>query len=84
MKTPCRRLIASAITMAAMAAATSTHAASVSYVLNQSNTLADGVPYLQVTIADGANGAIDFTVQVLASLSDLANATSASSRSPST
>jgi hypothetical protein len=44
-------------------------AASVSYVLDQSNVLADGVPYLQVTVADGAEGAIDFTVQVLPSLS---------------
>ena len=71
-KTPSRRLIASAITIAAMATATSTHAAAVSYVLDQSNALANGVPYLQVTISDGASGAIDFDVQVLSSLDEIA------------
>lgn len=43
-------------------------AASVSYVLDQSNADAafpDGTPYLYVTIADGASGAIDFTVSIL-------------------
>ena len=48
------------------------NAASVSYFLNQSNALPDGTPYAQVTIADGADGAIDFTVQVLSALSDIA------------
>jgi len=48
------------------------HAASVTYVLDQSNVLPDGVGYLQVQVADGSDGAIDFTVQVLNSLSDMA------------
>ena len=48
------------------------NAASVSYILDQSNALPDGTPYLQVTVADGANGAIDFTVQVLSALSSIA------------
>lgn len=40
-------------------------AASVSYYLDQSNDLPDGTNYLQVTIADGVGGDIDFSVQVL-------------------
>ncbi|MSR10045.1 MAG: hypothetical protein EXR82_11105 [Gammaproteobacteria bacterium] len=48
-------------------------AATVSYFLNQSNTLPDGINYLQVTISDeGAPGSIDFKVEVLQPLLDLA------------
>lgn len=48
-------------------------AATVSYFLNQSNTLADGINYLQVTISDeGAPGSIDFKVEALKPLLDLA------------
>lgn len=52
--------------------ATSSQAASVSFYLDQSNRLADGINYLQVTIADGADGAIDFTVTALQPLLDIA------------
>jgi hypothetical protein len=52
--------------------ATTSQAASVSFYLDQSNRLADGVNYLQVTIADGADGDIDFTVTALQPLLDLA------------
>lgn len=52
--------------------ASSTQAASISYFLDQSDKLADGTNYLQVTISDGANGAIDFTVTALQPLLDLA------------
>lgn len=52
--------------------ATSSQAASVSFYLDQSNKLADGVNYLQVTIADGADGAVDFTVTALQPLLDMA------------
>ena len=52
--------------------ATTSQAASVSFYLDQSNKLADGVNYLQVTIADGTDGAIDFTVTALQPLLDLA------------
>lgn len=46
-------------------------AASVSYFLDQSNRLPDGTDYLKVTIDDqGAPGAINFTIQDLASLSN--------------
>src|SRR5690606_1365996 len=47
-------------------------AASVSYFLDQSNALPDGTDYLQVTIADGVAGAIDFTIDTLAPLADIA------------
>ena len=52
--------------------ATTAQAASVSFFLDQSNRLPDGVNYLQVTIADGAAGAIDFTVTALQPLLDIA------------
>lgn len=55
--------------IAALALASPVQAASVSYFLDQSNALDDGTPYLQVTIADGLDGAIDFTVEVLGALS---------------
>lgn len=53
-------------------AAGSVQAASISYLLDQSNTLPDGTSYLQVTVADGEDGAIDFTVQVLGPLTEIA------------
>ncbi|MFA7593625.1 MAG: VPLPA-CTERM sorting domain-containing protein [Thiohalobacteraceae bacterium] len=52
--------------LALVSAAFSVQAASISYYLDQSNVLTDGVNYLQVTISDGATiGDIDFTVDVL-------------------
>ncbi|MHB8624108.1 MAG: VPLPA-CTERM sorting domain-containing protein [Sulfuricaulis sp.] len=48
-------------------------AASVSYFLNQSNSLPDGTNYLEVNINDqGAPGAINFTIQDLASAANSA------------
>lgn len=58
--------------VAAFALGTPAQAASVSYILDQSNALTDDVNYLQVTIADGAEGAIDFTVETLDSLLGIA------------
>lgn len=55
--------------------ATSSQAASISYYLDQSDKLADGTNYLQVTISDGLNGAVNFTVEVLQPLLDLAAGT---------
>lgn len=46
-------------------AATQTSAASISYYLDQSNDLPDGINYAQVTISDGTGGNIDFSVDVL-------------------
>lgn len=52
--------------------ATSAHAASVSYFLDQSNRLPDGTDYLKVTIDDeGQPGAINFQIQALEPLSDI-------------
>ena len=42
-------------------------AATVSYYLDQSNDLLDGINYVQVTISDGSGGDIDFSVEVLTS-----------------
>lgn len=41
---------------------------SVTYLLDQSHRLADGVPYLQVTISEAANGDIDFRIDSLGTL----------------
>ncbi len=51
----------------------SSQAGSISYFLDQSNKFADGVNYLLVTISDeGEEGTINFTVQALQPLIDLA------------
>jgi hypothetical protein len=53
--------------------ATTSQAGSVAYYLDQSDRLADGVNYLLVTISDdGKDGAIDFKVEALQPLIDLA------------
>jgi hypothetical protein len=64
-----RRYIGSFLGSLALAASPSIAA---TYFLDQSNVLDDGVPYMQVTVADGADGAIDFTVTVLDALTGLA------------
>jgi hypothetical protein len=67
-----RRIVASiAGSLAALLAAVAP-AQAASYYLDRSNILDDGVNYLQVTITDGADGAIDFTVTPLQALLDLA------------
>ncbi len=52
--------------------ASSSQAATMSYFLDQSNKLSDGINYLKVTIADGAEGGVNFTVEALQPLLDLA------------
>jgi len=47
-------------------------AASVAYVLNQSNALPDGVDYLTVTISDDVEGQLDFRVDILSPLTGIA------------
>jgi len=47
--------------------ATQTSAASISYYLDQSNDLPNGINYAQVTISDGIGGNIDFSVDVIES-----------------
>jgi hypothetical protein len=61
-----------AVLLTSLLGATTSQAASISFYLDQSNRLPDGVNYLQVTVADGASGAIDFTVTALQPLLDLA------------
>jgi hypothetical protein len=63
--------IARIILGVAFAAAIPAHAASVSYFLDQSNALPDGSNYLQVTLTE-ADGGVDFRVQTLAPLNDVA------------
>lgn len=54
-------------------ATTTSQATVISYYLDQSNQLADGINYLQVTISDEREaGVIDFTVQALQPLLDIA------------
>lgn len=62
-----RRLAAA--TLLATAAGTG-EAATLVHQLDQANRLADDIAYLQVTISDGAHGAIDFLVETLPSLQD--------------
>ncbi len=47
-------------------------AAPITASLDQSDLLDDGVSYLQVTVAEGIDGAIDFTIQVLGPLREFA------------
>ncbi len=47
-------------------------AAAVRYIMDQSNALPDDVDYLSVTISDGTEGQLDFWVETLPALSDLA------------
>lgn len=56
---------ASALPLALIA--TQANAATISYYLDKSNALADGINYAQVTISDGMAGNIDFSVEVLTS-----------------
>lgn len=61
------KLLTSAAALVAALAGGSANAATVSYYLDQSNALPDGVNYAQVTISDGLGGDIDFTVDVILS-----------------
>jgi hypothetical protein len=47
-------------------------AATVQYMLDQSNTLEDDIDYLLVTISDNQPGQLDFTVETQSALSDIA------------
>lgn len=52
--------------------ASSAYATTVTYILDQSNELKDGVDYLSVTLSDETDGQLDFWVEILPSLSDMA------------
>lgn len=60
--------LAGALLFAAMPA----RAASVSFFLDQSNALPDGTHYLSVTMTENATGGVDFLVQTLDPLNDIA------------
>jgi len=64
------KTIAKLVACIGLACSVNANAASVSYYLDQSNIASypDGTNYLQVTISDGAAGAIDFTITTLAGL----------------
>ena len=47
--------------------ATQANATTISYYLDKSNALPDGINYAQVTISDGISGNIDFSVDVIES-----------------
>jgi hypothetical protein len=55
-----------------MLAALPTHAASVSFFLDQSNKLPDGTNYLSVMLTENDTGGVDFLVKTLAPLNDIA------------
>jgi hypothetical protein len=57
---------------ALMLAAAPSRAASVSFFLDQSNTLPDGTHYLSVMLTENATGGVDFLVQTLDPLNDVA------------
>lgn len=57
---------------ALMLAALPARAASVSFFLDQSNTLPDGTNYLSVMLTENETGGVDFLVQTLAPLNDVA------------
>lgn len=68
-----RKSLYPAIGLAFMGVLSTTGAQAASmYVMDRSDHLPDGVGYLQVTIADGADGAIDFTVTPTQALLDRA------------
>jgi hypothetical protein len=61
-------LVAGALMLASLPA----HAASVSFFLDQSNTLPDGTNYLSVMLTENDTGGVDFLVQTLDPLNNMA------------
>ena len=60
------------VTVALIFAALPAHAASVSFFLDQSNKLPDGTNYLSVMLTENETGGVDFLVQTLDPLNNLA------------
>jgi hypothetical protein len=58
--------------LASLVLAMPAQSASVSYILDQSNVFNDGVDYLKVTLSDGSAGSVDFKVEILDALGQLA------------
>jgi hypothetical protein len=61
-----------AVLLVGLWGASAANADSIAYYLNQSDRLADGTNYMLVTLEDGVDGEIKFTVQALQPLLDLA------------
>ena len=66
------KTIVGTLLVAALLLVTRTEAASVQYMLDQSNTLKDNIDYLLVTISDDQSGRLDFLVETQAALSGIA------------
>jgi hypothetical protein len=66
------RFLAYGFAGALMLMALPTRAASVSFFLDQSNTLPDGTPYLSVVLTENATGGVDFLVQTVDLLNNVA------------
>jgi len=67
-----RKFTTAAFTTLLLAASCATSAATVSYVLDQSNALPDNVDYLKVTISDNVDGQLDFWVDIQSPLTNIA------------
>ncbi len=67
-----RKHIQSLLCLALLVTATPSLATTVTYIVDQSNTLADEVDYLSVTLSDDTDGQLDFWVETLPVLSDIA------------
>lgn len=52
--------------------ASSSYATTVTYILDQSNALADNVDYLSVMLSDDTDGQLDFWIEPLSALTDIA------------
>lgn len=65
------KTILGTLLVAALLIVTRTQAATVQYMLDQSNTLEDDIDYLLVTISDSQPGQLDFLVETQSALSDI-------------
>jgi hypothetical protein len=67
-----RKSIKSLLWLALLITCTPSLAATVGYILDQSNVLADDVDYLSVIVNDDTDGQLDFWVETLPALGDIA------------
>jgi hypothetical protein len=67
-----RKYIQSLLCLVLLVTVTPSLATTVTYVMDQSNALTDGVDYLSVTLSDDIDGQLDFWVDSLPVLSDIA------------
>jgi hypothetical protein len=67
-----RKYLQSLLWLALLITSTPSLAVTVGYIMGQSNALADDVDYLSVVINDDTDGQLDFWVETLPALSDIA------------